>query len=122
MHMLIARGGSPNRLFRSRATLFLLHRPPLRVAICSGTICTLSQAKTMVLRVRKQSENAQLIAEFLETHAAVDVVRYPGLPSFPQKALADKQHRDGTHGGVRIQTRTHAHVRARRRAHSPAHM
>lgn len=60
----------------------------------------LQTAKTMVLRVRKQSENAQLIAEFLETHAAVDVVRYPGLPSFPQKALADKQHRDGTHGGM----------------------
>ena len=28
------------------------------------------------------------------------VRRYPGLASFPQKALADKQHRDGFHGGM----------------------
>jgi cystathionine beta-lyase/cystathionine gamma-synthase len=36
--------------------------------------------------------------------------RYPGLKSFPQKALADKQHRDGMHGGmlwfeVKVRTR-----------------
>jgi cystathionine beta-lyase/cystathionine gamma-synthase len=30
----------------------------------------------------------------------VDVVRYPGLASFPQKAIADKQHKDGLHGAM----------------------
>ena len=62
----------------------------------------LQTAKTMVLRVRKQSENAQKVAEFLglETHPAVDVVRYLGLASHPQKELADRQHRDGIHGGM----------------------
>lgn len=28
------------------------------------------------------------------------IVRYPGLPSFPQKELADKYHRDGVHGSM----------------------
>ena len=27
-------------------------------------------------------------------------MRYPGLKSFPQKALADKQHDNGFHGGM----------------------
>lgn len=53
----------------------------------------LQTTKTLELRITRQSENAQAVAEFLESHPAVDVVRYPGLASFPQKALADKQHK-----------------------------
>ena len=60
----------------------------------------LQTMKTMSLRVRQQSINAQAIAEFLESHPKVDKVRYPGLKSHPQKALADKQHRDNLHGGM----------------------
>lgn len=30
----------------------------------------------------------------------VDIVRYPGLASFPQKALADAQHSNGIHGSM----------------------
>eukprot|EP00755_Sulcionema_specki_P029234 Sspe_Gene.1901::Locus_632_Transcript_2_3_Confidence_0.500_Length_1339::g.1901::m.1901/K01758/CTH; cystathionine gamma-lyase len=60
----------------------------------------LQAVKTMQLRVRKQSETAQKLAEFLETHPKVEKVRYPGLKSHPQKALADRQHRDGLHGGM----------------------
>jgi cystathionine beta-lyase/cystathionine gamma-synthase len=30
----------------------------------------------------------------------VETVRYPGLASFPQKALADRQHAGGVHGGM----------------------
>lgn len=60
----------------------------------------LQTSKTMELRVRKQAENAQAVAEFLQTHPAVKEVQYPGLASFPQKALADKQHKDGMHGGM----------------------
>lgn len=30
----------------------------------------------------------------------VDIVRYPGLASFPQKALADAQHGNGIHGSM----------------------
>lgn len=60
----------------------------------------LQTSKTMQLRVLKQAENAQAIAEFLEKHPAVKEVQYPGLASFPQKALADKQHKNGMHGGM----------------------
>jgi cystathionine beta-lyase/cystathionine gamma-synthase len=56
--------------------------------------------KTMDLRVRKQSANAMKIATFLEKHPKVTKVMYPGLDSFPQKAIADKYHRDGLHGGM----------------------
>lgn len=60
----------------------------------------LQTMKTMKLRIRQQSETAMAVALFLETHPLVERVRYPGLASHPQKALADKQHRDGLHGGM----------------------
>jgi cystathionine beta-lyase/cystathionine gamma-synthase len=57
-------------------------------------------AKTMPLRVKKQSDSAMKIATFLESHPKVTKVMYPGLKSFPQKELADRYHRDGLHGGM----------------------
>jgi len=47
--------------------------------------------KTLELRVKKQQENAQIIAEWLENHPAVASVAYPGLPSHPQYELGKKQ-------------------------------
>lgn len=47
--------------------------------------------ETLDLRVRRQSENALAIAEFLESHPAISRVIYPGLASHPQHALAAKQ-------------------------------
>ncbi len=47
--------------------------------------------KTLKLRVEKQAENAQIVAEFLENHPKVAWVRYPGLPSHKQHELAKKQ-------------------------------
>jgi len=47
--------------------------------------------KTLALRMQRHSENAQRIAQFLESHPAVDTVFYPGLDSFGQRALAQKQ-------------------------------
>eukprot|EP00933_Yihiella_yeosuensis_P019418 TRINITY_DN1574_c0_g1_i1.p1 TRINITY_DN1574_c0_g1~~TRINITY_DN1574_c0_g1_i1.p1 ORF type:complete len:418 (-),score=100.89 TRINITY_DN1574_c0_g1_i1:336-1589(-) len=60
----------------------------------------LQTSKTMALRVKKQSENAMAIATWLESHPKVTKVVYPGLASHPQKALADKYHRDNIHGGM----------------------
>merc|ERR1711988_972411 len=60
----------------------------------------LQTTKTMALRVRKQSQNAMAIAQYLEKHPKVTQVNYPGLASHPQKALADQYHRDGLHGGM----------------------
>lgn len=52
---------------------------------------------TQALAVRQdvQSSSAQRIAAHLALHPAVDVVHFPGLPSHPQYALAQKQMRDG---------------------------
>jgi cystathionine gamma-lyase len=52
---------------------------------------TLQGTKTLSLRLERQSANAQAVAEFLESHPKVTEVRYPGLESFPQHALAKKQ-------------------------------
>ncbi|CAN0059509.1 unnamed protein product, partial [Choristocarpus tenellus] len=60
----------------------------------------LQHSKTMALRFRQQCTTAQAIAEMLESHPMVDVVHYPGLASFPQKALADAQHLNGIHGSM----------------------
>jgi cystathionine beta-lyase/cystathionine gamma-synthase len=52
---------------------------------------TLQGVKTMSTRLEAQSANALKVAQFLETHANVERVCYPGLDSFPQKELADRQ-------------------------------
>ncbi|XP_058205278.1 cystathionine beta-lyase, chloroplastic isoform X3 [Rhododendron vialii] len=43
--------------------------------------------KTMALRIEKQQENAQKIAEFLSSHPKVKKVNYAGLPSHPGRSL-----------------------------------
>ena len=48
---------------------------------------------TLPLRLEKQSQNAQAIAEFLESHKAVKSVNYPGLNSHPEHELARVQMR-----------------------------
>ncbi|HKQ60421.1 MAG TPA: PLP-dependent aspartate aminotransferase family protein [Candidatus Polarisedimenticolaceae bacterium] len=52
---------------------------------------TLQGCKTLSLRMERQSANALAVARFLESHPKVEAVRYPGLESFPQHALARKQ-------------------------------
>lgn len=47
--------------------------------------------KTLAIRMRQHSANAQRIAEHLEIHPAVERVRYPGLESHPQHDLARAQ-------------------------------
>ena len=47
--------------------------------------------KTLSLRVEKAQASAMQIAEYLEHHPKIESVKYPGLESFPQKALADEQ-------------------------------
>jgi len=47
--------------------------------------------KTLALRMQRHCESAIQIAEFLESHAAVERVYYPGLKSHPQHELARRQ-------------------------------
>jgi cystathionine gamma-synthase len=54
--------------------------------------------KTLALRVARQNESAQRIAEFLAAHPKVERVHYPGLASHPEHAIAVRQMRG--FGGV----------------------
>jgi O-acetylhomoserine (thiol)-lyase len=45
-------------------------------------------AETLALRLGKQCENAQVLADFLAAHRGVRAVYYPGLATHPQHALA----------------------------------
>jgi cystathionine beta-lyase len=65
-------GGSPNAL-----TLYLLER----------------SLKTIHLRVERINDNAMELAHFLESHAVVRQVNYPGLPGHPGHDIASRQMR-----------------------------
>ncbi len=55
--------------------------------------------KTLAVRVRKHSENAMKVAEFLHDHPKVEKVMYPGLPDHPLHDVARKQM-NGMYSGV----------------------
>lgn len=47
--------------------------------------------KTLALRMDRHCDNARGIAEFLAQHSKVEVCHFPGLASFPQRELAERQ-------------------------------
>ena len=56
--------------------------------------------ETLALRMERHCSNALQVAEFLEGHEKVSWVNYPGLPSSPYHALAQKYMPGGTCGVV----------------------
>ncbi len=54
--------------------------------------------ETLAVRMDRHCENALKLAEFLEAHPQVELVKYPFLPSHPHFSLAKKQMKSG--GGV----------------------
>ena len=50
--------------------------------------------KTLAVRMERHCENARRIAEYLESHQAVEQVLYPGLPSHPGHEIAKRQMKD----------------------------
>jgi cystathionine gamma-synthase len=50
--------------------------------------------KTLAIRMRKHTENAKEVAEYLSTHQAVETVLYPGLPDHPGHDIAERQMDD----------------------------
>ncbi len=57
--------------------------------------------KTLHLRMKAHCENALALAEFLQTHPAIEKVIYPGLPSHPHHELAKRQM-DGFGGIISV--------------------
>ena len=47
--------------------------------------------ETLSIRMQVHCQNANKLAEWLDTHAAVEKVHFPGLPSHPQHELASTQ-------------------------------
>jgi cystathionine gamma-synthase/methionine-gamma-lyase len=61
---------------------------------------TLRGIRTLALRMRQHCQNAQQVARWLEAHARVCRVLYPGLPSHPQHLLAGELFGDRGYGGM----------------------
>ncbi len=61
--------------------------------------------KTLAIRMQRHCENALALAGWLESQPEVQRVRYPGLPSHPQHALAKRQMH-GFGGMVAVDLRT----------------
>ena len=58
----------------------------------------LRSLKTLAVRMRAHEANALAVARFLEAHPKIAAVRFTGLPSHPQHALANRQM--SGHGGM----------------------
>ncbi|HZF97290.1 MAG TPA: cystathionine gamma-synthase [Pseudoxanthomonas sp.] len=57
--------------------------------------------KTLHLRMKAHCENAMVLAQWLETHPAIEKTIYPGLPSHSQHELAKRQM-DGFGGIISV--------------------
>ena len=60
----------------------------------------LRSLKTLAVRMRAHESNALAVARFLEGHRKIESVRYTGLESHPQHALANEQM--SGHGGMLV--------------------
>jgi cystathionine gamma-synthase/methionine-gamma-lyase len=56
--------------------------------------------KTLALRMERHNANAMALASWLDAHPMVERVFYPGLPSHPQHALAERQFGGRGYGGM----------------------
>jgi len=54
--------------------------------------------RTLPIRVQRQNETALRVAQYLQKHAKISRVHYPGLDSHPQHALAIRQMPGGFGG------------------------
>jgi cystathionine gamma-lyase len=70
---------------------------------------TLRGTKTLALRMRAHDANGRAVAQWLADRVGAERVFYPGLPSHPQHALAQRQMR-GFGGMVSVETGSRAHA------------
>jgi len=52
---------------------------------------TMRGAKTLAVRMDKHCDNAEAVVDFLQGHAAIESVLYPGLPEHPGHEVAARQ-------------------------------
>jgi len=76
-----------------REKLAFLHNAIGSVAGPFDSFLALRGVKTLDVRMQRHCDNAMELAGWLEGHAHVKRVRYPGLPSHRQHALARRQMR-----------------------------
>lgn len=72
---------------------FVRHTGPTMSAFNAWVL--VKSLETMEMRVMRMAENAQAIAEFLESRKEIKSVRYPGLASHPDSAVIKKQMKAG---------------------------
>lgn len=96
---------SDERVAGLREQLAFLQNSVGSIAGPFDSFLALRGIKTLALRMERHCSNAQALAEWLETQPKVARVRYPGLPSHPQHALAKRQMR-GFGGMVTIDLAT----------------
>ncbi|MEO1111258.1 MAG: PLP-dependent transferase [Pseudomonadota bacterium] len=65
--------------------------------------------RTLALRVERMNANTIALAKFLETHAKIDAVLYPGLPGHPHHDLARSQMTGGFGSLMSIQVKGGRH-------------
>lgn len=78
-----------------------LHDPVTKLGgLISPFTCFLVKRglQTLALRMEKHNANAMEVARFLESHEKIESLMYPGLESFPQYDLVQKQM--GGYGGL----------------------
>ena len=75
-------GGEPCPVFTTKVRIGLLRDTGAALSPMNSFLI-LQGMETLPLRARRHCENAQKVAEFLETHYAVEWVNYAGLPSHP---------------------------------------
>ena len=83
--------GSDERLAAMREQIGFLQNAVGAIAGPFDSFLTLRGIKTLALRMQRHCENALALAQWLEAQPKVKQVRYPGLASHPQHALAKKQ-------------------------------
>jgi len=75
---------------------FIRHTGPAMSAFNAWTFS--KSLETLPVRMDRHCSNALTVAEVLEQHEEVELVRYPFLPSHPQFELAKRQMKQG--GGI----------------------
>jgi O-succinylhomoserine sulfhydrylase len=78
-----------NEYFTNSLLPFNRHTGPSMSAFNAWVL--VKSLETLHMRVKAMSENGQKVAEFLEKHLRIELVRYPGLKSHPHHELAMKQ-------------------------------